>query len=65
MIIDLPKEVTSLTDYLAHFSKKYRNRAKHILQASAPLRKQRLSKEDIVKYNDVLYALYLQVFNQA
>ena len=65
MIIDLPKEVTSLTDYLAHFSKKYRNRAKHILQASAPLRKQRLSKEDIIKHNDVLYALYLQVFNQA
>ena len=65
MIVDLPNGLTNLTDYLACFSKKYRNRAKHILNASAPLTKKRLTKEEISFYKITLHGLYSQVFNQA
>jgi len=65
MIVDLPKGLTSLTDYLGYFSKKYRNRAKHILNASATLTKKRLSKEEVSFYKNTLHNLYTQVFNQA
>ncbi len=65
MIIDLPQDVRSINDYLAHYSKKYRNRAKHILAASSNLVKKRLSADDIMKHNDRLYDLYTNVFNQA
>jgi hypothetical protein len=47
MIIDLPKGLSNLTEYLATFSKKYRNRAKHILSASASLTKKRLSAQEV------------------
>lgn len=65
MIIDLPQGVTSLTDYISRFSKKYRNRAKGILKASASLTRKRLTPEEVIKYNDNLYSLYLNVFKQA
>lgn len=65
MIIELPMGLVTISDYLGHFSKKYRNRAKHIFQASSSLEKKRLTPDEILKYNDRLYALYLQVFNQA
>lgn len=65
MIIDLPEGVSGLGDYIQHFSKKYRNRAKHILKASAGLVRKRLSTEEIIAANDELYALYLNVFKQA
>lgn len=65
MIIDLPEGVANLADYLNCFSKKYRNRAKSILKASAGLTRKRLKTEEIVALNDELYALYLNVFKQA
>lgn len=65
MIISLPKNMNSLTDYINSFSKKYRNRAKAILNTSNILQKKRLSINDVVKYNDELYNLYSQVFNHA
>jgi hypothetical protein len=65
MIVDLPKNLTTLSDYFALFSKKYRNRAKHILQASAPLTKKRLTVNEIINFSDSLYNLYLQVYHQA
>jgi len=65
MIIDLPKDVATLPDYLSHFSKKYRQRAKHILKASEPLTRKRLSIEDVEKYNDQIHELYSQVFDNA
>ena len=65
MIIDLPESVLNLTDYLNSFSKKYRNRAKGILKASAPLIKKQLTVDEVIKYNDTLYSLYFQVFTQA
>ena len=65
MIIDLPNGISNLTDYIYCFSKKYRNRAKGILKASASLTKKRLSNDEVSFYKDTMYALYTQVFNQA
>ena len=65
MIIHLPEGLSNLADYIALFSKKYRNRAKGILKASASLTKKRLSVAEVIAYNDVLYGLYLNVFKQA
>lgn len=65
MIIDLPKGLSSLTDYLATFSKKYRNRAKHILSASSSLTKKRLTSQEVSLYKNTMHELYTQVFNQA
>ncbi len=65
MIIDLPDGLSSLIDYIGTFSKKYRNRAKNILKGSESLTKKRLSIEEVLKYNDVMYDLYTQVFNHA
>ena len=49
MIIELPKGLLTISDYLGHFSKKYRNRAKHIFQASSSLEKRRLNPDEILK----------------
>jgi len=65
MIIDLPNGILNLTDYINCFSKKYRNRAKGILKASASLTKKRLSNDEVSFYKDTMYALYTKVFNQA
>lgn len=65
MIVDLPKGLSNLTDYFATFSKKYRNRAKHILAASESLTKKRLSIDEISFYKNNMHDLYTQVFNQA
>jgi hypothetical protein len=65
MIIDLPVGLKNVTDYLNHFSKKYRNRAKHIFAASAPLTKKRLSSNDVSFYKEEMHELYTQVYNHA
>lgn len=65
MVVDLPEGLLTLEDYINRFSKKYRNRARHILKASEGLIKKRLTEEEIIKYNDRLYALYSQVFDHA
>lgn len=65
MVVNLPGDLLNLTEYIGRFSKKYRNRAKHILKASEGLIKKRLTDDEITKYNDTLYALYTQVFDHA
>ncbi len=65
MIIDLPEGLSNVNDYIAHFSKKYRNRAKNILKSSEGLIKKRLNAEEIIGYSEVIYSLYTQVFNHA
>lgn len=65
MIIDLPKGLNSLQDYLNHFSKKYRQRAKHILKAGETLTKKRLSIDDVILHNERIHELYSQVFEKA
>ena len=65
MIVTLPSNLDSLENYIVLFSKKYRQRYRHIAQASSTLVKKRLTYEDAVKYNDTIYSLYLQVFENA
>ena len=65
MIIDLPTGLSNIADYLGHFSKKYRNRGKHILNASSHLIKKRLTLEEVSFYKDTMHALYTQVFSHA
>jgi len=65
MIVNLPAGVVTLSDYLDHFSKKYRHRAKHILKLSAPLEKRRLTPHEIEKYQIRINELYTQVFQHA
>lgn len=65
MIIKLPDNLNSINDYIGLFSKKYRNRAKHLFKASEQLVKKRLTGNDLKLYCSDIYQLYLQVFNQA
>ncbi len=65
MIIKLPDNLNSINDYIGLFSKKYRNRAKHLFKASEQLVKKRLTGNDLKLYCSDIYHLYLQVFNQA
>ena len=65
MIVHIPQNTASLNDYITLFSKKYRQRYKHIAQANNLLQKKRLTFEEAVKYNDSLHNLYLQVFEHA
>lgn len=65
MIVQLPEKANSLEDYLNLFSKKYRNRAKSILEAGKELKAVSLSYNDILQYEKEIYALYIQVYNNA
>lgn len=65
MIVQIPEGLSKLDDYLAMFSKKYRNRAKGILKAGAPLVKKRLTIEDLIEHKQSIYKLYTNVFLQA
>ncbi len=65
MIIDLPPDIHSITDYTNKFSKKYRQRYRNIVKASAGLTKKRLTLDEIQFHNKTLYALYSQVFEHA
>ncbi|MBC7862372.1 MAG: hypothetical protein IAF38_05305 [Bacteroidia bacterium] len=65
MVIELPEKVKSIADYLALFSKKYRNRAKNIFKLSEAIEKRELTAAEIVKLNGKIFALYEQVYNNA
>ena len=65
MVIDLPEEITNLSEYIITFSKKYRNRAKNILKTGSQLVKKDLSCDDIKAHNKGLYKLYENVFDHA
>lgn len=65
MVVDLPEDIHSLNEYLALFSKKYRNRAKSILKSGEVLQLRHLSIDDIAKNQRQFYDLYEQVYNRA
>jgi len=65
MVVDIPAGVNSLNEYIALFSKKYRNRAKSILKNAAALEIKTLTEEELKKENKNIYKLYEQVFNNA
>jgi hypothetical protein len=65
MIVKIPKEVKSLNEYIGYFSKKYRNRAKSILQKGSVLEYRELNATDIGNLNGIIYSLYESVFENA
>ncbi|MBS1636401.1 MAG: GNAT family N-acetyltransferase [Bacteroidetes bacterium] len=65
MIVDIPDQVSSLTEYIGCFSKKYRNRAKQILKAGSALEVRELNEQEILALYDAIFALYEQVYNNA
>lgn len=65
MVVDIPANVKSVSEYVALFSKKYRNRAKAILKNAGSLEIKKLIEDEIKKENKHIYKLYEQVFNRA
>ncbi|MGZ3942855.1 MAG: hypothetical protein ACXVNR_10330 [Bacteroidia bacterium] len=65
MVIDFADGINNVTDYIATFSKKYRNRAKGILKAGANLVKKDFTAEEVKKYNSQIFKLYENVFAHA
>lgn len=65
MVVDIPENINSVNDYIALFSKKYRNRAKAILKNAANIEVKTLTEEELKKENKNIYKLYEQVFNHA
>lgn len=65
MIVHIPAELKSVSDYVARFSKKYRNRARSIFKAGHPVERRDLTLDEIKKHNKTLYKLYDNVFANA
>lgn len=65
MVVDIPANVNSVTEYISLFSKKYRNRAKSILKNAAQLSIKTLTEDELRKENKNIYRLYEEVFNRA
>ena len=65
LVVDLPAGIHNLDAYIALFSKKYRNRAKSILKKREGIRVEDLTAEATEQYEQQVYALYEQVFNNA
>jgi hypothetical protein len=65
MVIDVPENVKTLSDYIALFSKKYRNRAKAILKHLEEIEIRSLTIEEVKKNNDQIFKLYEEVYNRA
>jgi hypothetical protein len=65
MVIELPPEINSLSDYIQQFSKKYRNRAKSILKSGSGLDRKIISGDLIKLYESKIYDLYSSVYEKA
>lgn len=63
--VQLPSTVKSLSDYIELFSKKYRNRAKSIFKNAESLERKKLSLEEVLRYENKMYALYESIFDKA
>lgn len=65
MVVEFPPQVRDLKAYISLFSKKYRNRAKAILNAGAQIEIRKLEATDLSGLRNKMYALYEQVYNRA
>ena len=65
MILDFPENVSSLNEFISHFSKKYRNRIKQVMKLGEALEIRELSLDEITKQNNEIFDLYEQVFEKA
>lgn len=65
MKLSIPEGVRSMEEYIALFSKKYRNRAKGILKACAEMDIRVLSEAEVISNNDIIYGLYNEVYSRS
>lgn len=65
MIVEIPHGLNNINEYIATFSKKYRNRAKNILKSGMAVEKRNLTEEEVKKFNRHIYKLYDNVFSNA
>lgn len=65
LVVDIPKGLNSLEDYLALFSKKYRNRARSILKNRSEFEIKDLELIDIEKNSELIYTLYHHIYAKA
>jgi hypothetical protein len=65
LIVDIPKGVESIDDYIGLFSKKYRNRAKSIFKNLEGVAVKYLSLAEIQFHEKHLYKLYEGIFEKA
>jgi hypothetical protein len=65
LILEFPKKVDTLDEYVQLFSKKYRNRAKTIQKKFLEIDVKELNINEIKTYETEIYSLYLQVFKRA
>lgn len=65
LVVDIPKEIASLENYIQLFSKKYRNRARSILKTGAVLQKKLFTAEELKANEKEVYSLYEAVYEKA
>ncbi len=65
LIIQVQSNIKTLDDYIESFSKKYRKRAKAVLNLFRDVESRVLNTEEIKKYEIELYDLYSEVFERA
>ena len=65
MLLFLDPGWNDFEDYIGSFKSKYRVRAKKAFEKIRPLKKRRLTLEDLEKYKDQIYDLYLDVAKAA
>lgn len=65
LVVELPKNINSLTEYINLFSKKYRNRAKSIFKVAEAVSKQDFDEKELVSYQKKMYLLYESVYEKA
>jgi hypothetical protein len=65
LVVQIPENVNSLSEYIGHFSKKYRNRAKNVFKSLEGIQIRSLDQQEIKSHEKELYQLYEQVFDKA
>ncbi len=65
LVVEIPQGVDSVNNYIALFSKKYRNRAKSIFKSIEGVELKYLNKEEITLHEKQLYRLYESIFEKA
>jgi len=65
MIVNIPPDLKNVHEYIARYSKKYRNRARGIFRSGAAIEKRDLGLEEVKKLSKQIYKLYDNVFSNA
>ena len=65
MVFEIPENWNSNDDYIAALSKKYRDQYKRAHKKMQGVEKRKLSLEEIIHYNDLIFKLYLNVTKNA